>query len=66
MEQEGAVVRETVKAGVIAGILLALIYGALAHIGAPAGAVAADTKNGARILTYAINSAFPVLFESMS
>lgn len=27
VEQEGAVVRETVKAGVIAGILLALIYG---------------------------------------
>ena len=58
VDQEGAVVRETVKAGVIAGILLALIYGALAHIGAPAGAVAADTKNGARILTYVAGSLF--------
>lgn len=37
MDQEGAVVRETIKAGIIAGILLALIYAALAHIGAPAG-----------------------------
>ena len=43
VEQEGAIVRETIKAGVIAGILLALIYGALAHIGAPAGTVTADT-----------------------
>lgn len=58
VEQDGAIVRETVKAGVIAGILLALIYGALAHIGAPAGAVTADTGNGARILTYVAGSLF--------
>ena len=58
VDQEGAVVRETVKAGVIAGILLALVYGALAHIGAPAGAAAADTRNGARILTYVAGSLF--------
>lgn len=58
VDQEGAVVRETVKAGIIAGILLALIYGALAHIGAPAGAVAADTRNGARILTFVAGSLF--------
>ena len=30
VDQEGAVVRETIKAGIIAGILLALIYAALA------------------------------------
>ena len=58
VEQEGAIVRETIKAGVIAGILLALIYGALAHIGAPAGTVTADTENGARILTYVAGSLF--------
>lgn len=36
VDQEGAIVRETIRAGIIAGILLALIYAALAHIGAPA------------------------------
>ena len=35
VEQEGAIVGETIKAGIIAGILLALIYAALAHIGKP-------------------------------
>lgn len=58
VEQEGAIVRETVKAGVIAGILLALIYGALAHIGAPAGNVGEGMDNGARILTYVAGSLF--------
>ena len=58
VDQEGAVVRETIKAGVIAGILLGLIYGALAHIGAPAGAVGSGMDNGARILTYVAGSLF--------
>ena len=58
VEQEESIVRETVKAGIIAGILLALIYAALAHIGAPAGAAAADMANGARILTYVAGSLF--------
>lgn len=58
VEQEGAVVRETVKAGVIAGILLALIYAALAHIGAPAGAAAGSMGNGARILTFVAGNLF--------
>ena len=38
VQEDGAVVRETVKAGVIAGLLMAAVYVALAHIGAPAGA----------------------------
>lgn len=58
VEQEGAVFRETIKAGVIAGILLALVYGALTYIGAPAGTVAGDTENGARILTYVAGNLF--------
>lgn len=58
VNQEGAIVRETVKAGVIAGILLALIYAALAHIGAPAGAIAGDMDNGARILTFVAGNLF--------
>ena len=58
MDQEGAVVRETIKAGIIAGILLALIYAALAHIGAPARAAAGGMDNGARILTYVAGNLF--------
>lgn len=58
VDQEGAVFRETIKAGVIAGLLLALVYGALTYIGAPAGAVAGDADNGARILTYVAGSLF--------
>ena len=51
VDQEGAVVRETIKAGIIAGILLALIYAALAHIGAPAGAAAGGMDNGCLLYT---------------
>lgn len=58
VEEEGAVVRETVKAGIIAGILLALIYAALAHIGAPVGDAGEGMGNGARILTYVAGSLF--------
>lgn len=50
--QEGAVVRETVKAGVIAGMLLGVIYGILAYLGAPVGALPDSADNGARVLTF--------------
>lgn len=49
---ESDVVRETIKAGIVAGVLLTVIYCALAHIGAPVGAAAGRDANGARILTY--------------
>lgn len=58
VDQEGAVVRETVKAGVVSGILLALIYGALAHIGGPAGKGLEEGANGARILTLVAGNLF--------
>ena len=58
VDQEGAIVRETIRAGIIAGILLALIYAALAHIGAPAGAAAGSMDNGARILTFVAGNLF--------
>lgn len=58
VDQEGAVVRETIKAGVVAGILLALIYGALAHIGGPAGNGLEEGANGARILTLVAGNLF--------
>ncbi|MCC8025940.1 MAG: branched-chain amino acid transport system II carrier protein [Clostridium sp.] len=58
VEQDGSVVRETVKAGVIAGILLAMVYGALAHIGGPAGRGLEEGANGARILTLVAGNLF--------
>ncbi|MFQ9704850.1 MAG: branched-chain amino acid transport system II carrier protein [Enterocloster clostridioformis] len=50
--------QETIRAGIIAGILLAPIYAALAHIGAPAGAAAGSMDNGARILTFVAGNLF--------
>lgn len=58
VEQEGSVVRETIKAGVIAGILLTLIYGALAHVGGPVGGRLEEGANGARILTFVAGNLF--------
>ncbi len=58
VSEEGSVVRETIKAGVIAGILMALVYGALAHVGAPAAREMASVGNGARILTFVADRVF--------
>ena len=58
VQEDGAVVRETVKAGVIAGLLMAAVYVALAQIGAPAGAKMRYPGNGARILTFVADSLF--------
>lgn len=58
VQEDGQVVRETIKAGVIAGILMAAVYAALAHVGMPAGAKMMYPGNGARILTYVANSLF--------
>lgn len=51
VRQEGAVVKETIKAGGIAGVIMLLVYGALAHIGAMAGGSLGQTDNGAGTLT---------------
>lgn len=45
------VVKETVKAGLIAGFFLIMIYLALAHIGATVGGAGLITENGAQTLT---------------
>lgn len=58
VDQEGAVVRETIKAGIAAGILMTAVYSALAHIGAPVGDSVGAGANGARILTYVAGSLF--------
>ena len=58
VNQEGFVVWETIKAGLIAGLLLALVYSALAYVGAPVGSAAGKGANGARILSYVAGSLF--------
>lgn len=45
------VVKETVKAGLIAGFFLITIYLALAHVGATVGGAGLITENGAQTLT---------------
>lgn len=58
VKQEAAVVRETVIAGMIAGVLMMAVYGILAYIGMPVGEKAGDGANGARILTFVAGSLF--------
>lgn len=60
ISREDSVIRETVKAGLVAGIMLSLVYGALAHIGGPVGGLAGEGANGARILTFVAGDLFGV------
>lgn len=53
-----AVVQETMKAGVIAGVILALVYAALAHIGAMTGGTFELAENGARTLNQVVGYEF--------
>lgn len=48
---EGGVVREIARAGVVAGVLMALIYCGMAWVGASLGSVMPDAANGAALLT---------------
>ncbi|MBU5434958.1 branched-chain amino acid transport system II carrier protein [Pseudoflavonifractor sp. MSJ-37] len=55
---ERAVVRGTIRAGAIAGVLLFLIYAMLAHIGALSGGAFPDPDNGAAALTNIVHALF--------
>lgn len=64
-----AVARETIKAGVIAGLMLAGIYFATAYIGAVMSAVPGllkEGETGAGILTYAILQCFGPIGQILS
>lgn len=52
------VVKETVRAGLIAGLFLFTIYMALAHIGATVGGAGLFTDNGAQTLTTAAKAQY--------
>lgn len=54
IEDENNVVKTTVQSGIIAGILLILVYISLAFVGSQAGSGAQDLENGARILTFVV------------
>ena len=60
ISREDSVIRETIKAGLMAGILLSLVYGALAYIGGPVGQQAGAGTNGARILTFVAGDLFGI------
>lgn len=51
VKTDSGVVRETILAGFIAGLLLITVYLALAHIGAEAGGAGLTGENGAQTLT---------------
>lgn len=51
VKQDAGVVKETIKAGAIAGLIMLLVYGALAHIGAMTGGRLGQMENGAGTLT---------------
>lgn len=51
VKQDAGVVKETIKAGGIAGVIMLLVYGALAHIGAMTGGRLGQMENGAGTLT---------------
>nr|WP_276512249.1 branched-chain amino acid transport system II carrier protein [Clostridium tetanomorphum] len=51
VKEEKAVVSTAIKAGIIAGTLLIIIYSLLAHLGATSGGRFGATENGAQTLT---------------
>ncbi len=58
VEDERGVVCGAVQAGMIAGVLLFVIYSMLAHIGALSGGAFPEPANGAQALTNVVNALF--------
>ena len=56
--EEKQVVKSTMKAGAIAGLLLLVIYSALGHIGAMVSSTYQQGENGAQVLTYVVKAMF--------
>lgn len=54
IKNEDSVVKETIKAGFIAGALLLMVYGALAHVGAITGGTFGAGSNGAETLNQTV------------
>lgn len=58
IKEKKTVVRYTVNAGIVAGILLFVIYAALAFVGALSGGTFANAANGANVLTNIVSYLF--------
>lgn len=58
VKEEKQIVKETIKSGFIAGILLLIIYSALGHLGAIVSADYQHAENGAQVLTYIVSLLF--------
>ena len=58
VEDDRAVVRSTVRAGIIAGVLLLVIYSMLAHVGALSGGAFPEPSDGAQALTNLVAALF--------
>lgn len=66
VDENRAVVRGTVKAGCIAGVMLLVVYAMLAHVGAlSGGAFSGTANNGAAVLTNIISALFGRLGNSL-
>lgn len=55
VKKDSVVVGETINAGFVAGGILLLVYGALAHVGAVTGGAFGSAENGAQTLNQAVS-----------
>jgi LIVCS family branched-chain amino acid:cation transporter len=55
VKRDSVVVKETIHAGFVAGGILLLVYGALAHVGAATGGAFGSASNGAQTLNQAVS-----------
>ncbi len=58
VKRDGDVARETIKAGGIAGVLLAAVYSCLAYVGVAASGQGQPVTNGADVLTLVVHRLF--------
>lgn len=58
INDEKSIVKETIKAGLIAGFVLILVYSSLAHVGALSGGTFKNSLNGAQTLTQIVQYLF--------
>lgn len=58
IEEEKQLINETTKAGIIAGILLLVVYCALSYIGVSVSGEFQSGSNGAEVLTYTVKTLF--------
>ena len=58
VKEEKSIIRYTVFAGLVAGTILATIYGMLSFLGMKSSAIYTDTVNGAETLRYIVHQVF--------